>query len=193
MVDLDSLRERLNIAADEHGDDDIIEQMERAAVDIVQTHTRYSYTATGEIVEYVTGLGTRDLYLSHPPVATDPDYGAIEDIAVLEHAAPGDDGTEIDAAASDGFVLRDSRLVRKAGGVWTLGTEYRVTYNGGYAADGEPAAVREAVMQIVAYLYSNLDKAGMRSGTVGANYSWAKEEEPVQAILRLLPYKPVMA
>lgn len=185
MIALDVLRERLNISSDDHTEDELIEQLELAAVEMVQNYTNYTYAAEGSVVEYVAGLGTRDLFLLGTPTA-DP-------TEVLELPNAGDAGEVITAAADDGWERRGSKLVRKAGGVWTYGYDYKVTYAGGYAADSEPAAVREAVMQLVGYLYNNLGKEGMKSGTAGDNFSYAREQEPVKAILSTLPYRPVIA
>lgn len=184
MIGLSLLRDYLRLTESEHEDDDLIMEFEAAAVATVQSFTQIVYGPEGEVVEYVRGVGTADLYLALYP------SGAPSE--VIEHAVPGDAGTEI---TSDGWVLRDTRLVRKSG-VWTRGYEYQVTYAAGYGDGQEPADVRQAVMSIVGVLYRGRGKDGLKTETVGgtaSSYSYGKTDEAIKEIVSLLPRRGVFA
>lgn len=184
MIDLPTLRAFLGLEDDDTEDDVLLaDTIEPAAVAIVQTHTGYTYSATGNVVEYARGTGTADLYLE-ATAAGDP-------TSIIERADVGDEGTAITAAQSDGWVRRGNRLVRKAG-VWTHGHEYAITYPAGYATDAEPALIRMAVMRIVAALYRQRGHEGLRSEAIGP-YTANPNSDAIRDILNDLPRRGVFA
>lgn len=187
MIGLGLLRDYLRLTDLQHDDDELIQELERNAVTIVESATGYRFPAEGDVVEYVKGTGTADLYLALTPTA--------EPSQVLERTDVGDTGTAITAAQSDGWVVRGTKLVRKAG-FWTLGAEYQVTYPGGFEPENEPGDVRQAVMQITGILYRGRGKDGFKSETVGgssSSYAYDKVEDAIKAITDTLPHRGVFA
>jgi hypothetical protein len=180
MIGLTLLRDYLGLTESEHDDDDLIQELEASAVATVQSFTQFTYGPEGEVIEYVVGDGTANLYLSM--------YTSDLPTEVLDS-----EGT----AVTD-FVLRGTRLMHTTG-VWTRGTEYTVTYTGGYGDGEEPADVRMAVMQIVALRYRGRGHEGFQSENVGGaagGYSYTRgvdEHESIKEILALLPRRGVFA
>lgn len=182
-MEVSELKEWLGIEDDHTDDDALLAELIPRGKAIVQTYTGYSYDDAGDVVEYVRGLGTPELFLMLNPTA-DP-------TEVLERADVGDAGAAIVAADSGGWVRRGDRLVRK-GGVWTLDYEYEVRYAGGYAPGAMPGDVKQAWLGVCAVLYRQRGKEGTKSEHIGG-YSHTLTDPGMQEVLALLPRRGVFA
>lgn len=177
MIPVAALKQHLKI---EHitADDAYLADLEAQAVAVVELYTGKVYPAVGERIEYVTGDGTNKLRLALAPILSDPVVDA--DVVVAERSSPGGEATNIVMAEDDGFVVRDTELLRRSGGVWTSGYEYEVTYNGGYAPGSQDEKARGAVRDMVALWYTN------RTPSV-------EREAAALGLLALLGSNPVLA
>lgn len=178
MIELDELKERLG---EEENDahDDVLELLEVAAVEWVQTHTGRYYGAQEEHTEYLDGTGTREMWLRDEPWAASPPS---VDALVIEEESTAGTWVVID---TDDYVIRDYRLIHDS--IWTRGREnYRATFTRGYAEGEEPPKVREAVIALVEHWWGSEGNAGIRSETLG-DYSYTVDRssipERVEALL----------
>jgi len=164
VIGLDELKEFLNITGNES--DELLEQLEQSAVSIIETWQGITYPAAGQQVEYIRGPGASDLYLQFRPSA-DPTQ-------VLERDDVGAAGTAI-----TDWVRRGNFLVRKGSALWRIGSEYQVTYQGGYDLD-EPGNVRQAVKSVVALLFQRRGGELLQSETIGP-YSYTLSSTSISA------------
>lgn len=167
MISVAALKAHLNIPHTLH--DTYLADLEAAAVEVAEQHFGY-LGAAEEVTEYVRGTGIADLYLSDPAAAT-----PVPTVTAAQY--PGDAGD----AATD-FVARGNRLVRTAGGVWSRGYEYAVTYTRGYAPGAQPERAHHAVRMLVAHWYAS------RTPVSDANAS-----KMPHTLDELLPIRPVVA
>jgi hypothetical protein len=176
MIALTDLEVFLGVDAGEKST--LLVELEDAAVNWFTEQTDRYWGAEAETTVLLEGNGRRELYLPEVP-------DSIDNITVLERAYPGDTETEITAADTDGFELRDMHLSRKGGYVWSRGYEYLVTFTRGYeqvdpgppADILAPAAVRQAIKQIVAFWYmegSPADGASQKTSETMGNYSYTR-------------------
>ena len=144
MISIEDLRVHLRAGV---SDDGYIEALEVGAVAHVERETGRYFGAVASDTEYLVGTGGVKLWLKEAPDET------TNPVAVNEAANPGATQTTITAGNDDGFLVRGPRLVRKNGFAWTLGYEYEVAYDRGYAAGSEPDDIRQAVQAIVGLWY----------------------------------------
>lgn len=149
----------------EPGVDDILTALEPQAVIVVERETGRYFGASITHTEIVVGDGTGTLRLAERPNTI---------TSVEERRRAGDTWTEIVETADDGFESRipsaapaRTKLIRKNGRIWRSGWEYRVIYDFGYAAGAEPGDIRLAVKQVVALLYAERGREGLRTESVG--------------------------
>lgn len=156
MIKQADLEAFLKIAADT--DTALLIALEAAAVRWLENRCggRY-FRESSEVTEYHKGHNQEDLFLEELV-----DTG--ETVTVVEQAYEGDaDAETITAGDDDGYVVRDDKLTRKGGYVWTEGYEFKVTYTRGYEELGDttpddidaPPEIRLAVLQIVAFWYNS--------------------------------------
>lgn len=144
MISLADLKTALRITTTR--DDGYLAGLEAAAVAMVQRETGRFFGAQESVTEYIIGGDDDTLFLTDPCSSLPT--------TVKERSTIGGDPTTITASADDGYVLRGTmKLVRKAGNLWTYKYEYEVTYTRGYAANTEPAEIRQLVTQIVSEWY----------------------------------------
>lgn len=171
-------KEWLDIDPADTSEDSLLLDLIQRSWAIVEQAIGWSFSAADTFVETVEADGTGTLWLSRNPTA-DP-------TEVLEMPQVGDAGEAITAAASDGWVRDGVRLLRKAGGVWTRGYRYQVTYSAGYEAGTEPPEVVQAVLGITGILYRGRGKEGFAHETAGPLYSYTKDGG-IGKILESLP------
>lgn len=166
--------------------DTLLEALEERAVDFIQNETDRYFGADAEQTEYVVGDGSGKLYIRERPA----------DITSVEYrTAPGEAWIAITEGASDGWELRLPRsetdggyLLRKGGSVWTSDYEFRVIYDFGYTAGAEPGEIRQAVIDVVAFLYNERGREGLKSETIGDySYSIMAEATGKRSILTSIP------
>lgn len=165
MISLDDLKAYLEIGEADESKDAILTALEAAAVAYVSTQTGRYFGADEETVIVLQGTGTPRLWLPESPT----DVDAVE---VVQFAYVGGDGTAIDAADDNGFVVRGTMLVRKRGLKWDHCYEYQVTFSRGYDEDGEPEDIRQLVRDMVSAKYGQLGKEGFKAETYGG-YSYS--------------------
>lgn len=185
MIDVADLRAWLGDPS-EPGINDLLTALEVRAVDIVEQETERYFGTAGARTEYVKGDGTNVLRLRERPAA----------VTTLEYRAyVGDTWTAIATGDSDGWELRlplsesaGTVLLRKAGAVWSSCYEYKATYTFGYTAGAEPGEIRQAVMDLVAFLYNERGRAGLKSETVGDHsYSTMVDVSGQRSIVTAIP------
>lgn len=132
-------------------EDDLLVELEQAAVAYVQRITGRSFGAApaAAVTHTILGTGIPRLWLPEP--------AALLPATVIERAYPGSTELTITASAADGYVLRNNSLalVRKEGGIWGRGYEYGVAFISGYSEGNEPADIRQAVRMLTAHWYEN--------------------------------------
>lgn len=162
MVPLDALKRALNIPQGTTEHDDLLTDMEAAAVEYVQRRTGWYIGPSAEVTMVVEGGGGGVLWLPEKVSAVS---------AVASQPYEGGDQTAITEAADDGWALRlppgethGMRLVRKGGHGWTRGLEYVVTGTMGYAETqvdpgpndvAAPADDRADVTALVSHWFEN--------------------------------------
>lgn len=160
MIELADLKAHLGTDQVKHDPDrdTVLPKFEAAAVDFVQRETGRYFGASSSFTEYLEGEDDRELWLNEP---------ADSITSVHERCDIGDTWEEILEGDSDGWELRDARLLRKGGCVWQRGYEYRVIYSFGYAAGSEPAEIRQLVTDLVALRWRQRGIEGHTSGKLG--------------------------
>jgi hypothetical protein len=134
-------------------DDDLLEAYEAAAVAAFQ-HDSGKYVGPPEAVtEYLNvNRPERVLLLKDPALAEDLSVSPNILAPIVETVSSGDD---YDIADEADYVVEGDRVIHLTG-FWPWGFRaVRVTYWRGYAADTEPADVRQAVREIVAHMYEH--------------------------------------
>lgn len=160
MIELPALKAHLGtdaVRADPDRDT-VLSSLEAAAVDFVQRETGRYFGASTTFTEYIDGEDDREIWLNEPASSV---------TSVHERCDIGDVWEEIAEGDSDGWELRDARLLRKGGCVWERGSEYRVIYDFGYAAGSEPGEIRQLVTDLVAHRYRQRGIEGHASGKLG--------------------------
>ena len=160
MIAIDELRSWLG-NPDEPGVTEILEDLEEMAVELVQDETGRFFGAEEARTEYIIGDGTRALHLNENPTSI---------TSVARRRLIGDSFETITEGDDDGFELRApesdagrAKLLRKGGLGWTDGYEHRVIYPFGYAAEGEPLRIRQAVLDLVALKYHGRGREGLQT------------------------------
>lgn len=187
MIDVSDLHDWLG-NPDEPRVTDLLTALELRAVDIVQTETGRYFGPSTARVEYLCGDGTNVLRLRESP-------SSVTTVEYRDNV--GDAWTVITDTDVDGWELRPpptsdiaapASLLRKAGYVWSRTREFRVTYPFGYTAGSEPGDIRQAVMDIVAFLYQERGRQGLRGETIGDHsYSIMAEATGVRSMITSLP------
>jgi hypothetical protein len=150
----------------------VLEALEARAVEIVESESDRYFGEAIEHVEQLVGDGSDRLYLRERP---DAENESVPAITVECRAKPADAWTEISASGWEVELPRPAWLgavLRRKGDVWEAGYEYRVTYTFGYAAGEEPGDIRQAVIDIVSFLYLERGRQGLRTETIG-DYSYS--------------------
>lgn len=143
MIQLSAL---LEAARARESDQEYLVTLEGQAVAYAQKRLGFYIGAEEEVTEYLEGTGTSRLWL--------PDNVATAPTSVIERTSPGAaSSTTITESASDGFVVRGRKLIRKARLAWHLGYEYEVAYTRGYAEGEEPEVVRSIVTDLVLHWF----------------------------------------
>lgn len=172
MIEIPVLQRWLGLP-DEEGLTLLLTDLEAAAERIVLTETERHFDVTATLTEYIRGDGSAKLRLNENP-------GAIT--SVDERLNPGDPWEAIVEASAQGFELRAPRagdlagkalLLRRDGLAWRFGYEYRVIYDFGYPDNGEPADIRQAVMDLVALKYHQRGREGLQAYRAG-DVSWTQ-------------------
>ena len=160
MITLTDLKLALQIPSATTTHDAYLEDLEAQAVAYVSRVTgRYLGPEIAAQVFIVPGTGTATLYLPERASAV---------TAVASRSYEGGEETAIATGDDDGWVLRlpagethGTRLIRKGGSVWEVGTEYRVTATIGYDETSGPDDVaaphedRADVTALVAHWFEN--------------------------------------
>ncbi len=156
---------------DEEGVTALLTTLETMAVQLVEDETGRFFGSVEARTEYITGDGTRDLYLNENATAI---------TSVGQRRQIGDSYVTITEGNSDGFEIRApraesgrARLLRKGSLGWYDGYEYRVVYNFGYATNSEPLRIRQAVLDLVALKYNSRGREGLKSFGAGGT-AWSQ-------------------
>lgn len=146
MISLAALKEYLKIDEDETADDDLLEEMEEAAVSIIENETGRYFGPVVELVETLSGNGWAPIWLRADPLE-EGEY--VQPFALELRAFP--DGTWESVADTD-FEVDGGRLYPLV--YWTPGRRtLRATYWAGYETGSEPADIQQAVRELVAKMY----------------------------------------
>jgi hypothetical protein len=142
MIPLHLLRSHLNIDADLTEDDQLIIQMEAAAVEYVQNETGRYFGPIALLTDVLYGYAGAPLWLRATPIMDDDERPFL-----LEEFA-GDVFTPLTAGE---YTVAGARIypVRR----WQTHRMLRATYWGGYLPGDEPADVQQAVREIVTRMY----------------------------------------
>lgn len=143
MLTAEELREAFRATAD---DEAYLTALEANAVAYVQRRLGWYIGASEAVTEYLDGSGTERLWLSDTP-STGP-------TEAVQRTSPGaSDSSTITASATDGFLVRGRKLVRKNGLAWVRGYEYQLAYTRGYASGAEPDDVRMMVQTLTGHWF----------------------------------------
>ena len=137
MIAPDDLVDWLGLGVPSTSDLAMVTDLENRAVAFVEQFTDRHFGPTQTFVEIIDAEGKAALWLKEEP-------GSITQ--VRERAQPGDTWT---AVVAGDFELRDARLIRTGGSVWTAGNEVEVTYDFGYESGQEPGGIRQLVIDLV--------------------------------------------
>jgi hypothetical protein len=131
--------------------DPLLQELERDAVDYVQTRTKAWFGDDGTtIVELKNGTGTAQVLLDNDPAS----ITSVEIRGKLSDARPYDSGTEVWVTVNSGdYFTQGNRLIYYRG-AWPIGeANMRVTYLAGYEPGQEPPIIRKAVIDLVGHWY----------------------------------------
>lgn len=139
MIPIADLKKMLRVTND--AEDDLILELEKAAVEFAQERRGEYYGEPEETAQYFSPyFGQQYIYLSQTPAA-DP-------APVIESF----DGSSWSPVASTDYQIAGATLFNRTG--WSPGERnIRVTYTRGYTAGQEPPKVRHAVRMLVAHWY----------------------------------------
>lgn len=176
MITVTDILARLGDAG-EGADVGVVQSLIDGALAFVESETRRSFRAQAPVEEIIVGRGSRNLWLSEPPVLG-IDYEAI---TVMEAAYPGADPTEIEEGTGNGFAVRllgnertrEAVLVRLGREIWRRGYEYTVRYTRGYTDETFPADIADLVAGLVSLRLSLAGVEAVRSETIGG-YSYTR-------------------
>jgi hypothetical protein len=171
IVALDTLKRALGLDLEDTSEDEALTELEDRVAEWVEGQTKRRFSAPLSTVEYQYGSGTRDLFLKGHL-----DVGEAEPVIAVAVRFPGGDWEE-----EEDFELREDRLVRTDGWVWSRGGEYRITYLNGYTL--APSDVQALVIEMVAGQYgadaaSAAGELGVTSEKIG-DYSYTLGETAV--------------
>lgn len=151
----------------------LLQDLIEGAHAFVERQTRRTFREVAADTVYLTGNGSRRLWLPEPPVMVGSP--AAYDVAVEESRYPG--GTSTTLALATDFEVRmhgsEGWLARLGGSYWKNGYEYAVTYSHGYAADAYPEDVVDVVAGLVALRVQLAGMEATRSESVGG-YSYTR-------------------
>lgn len=155
----------------EPGVSTLLTALEARAVEILETETGRHFGASAPLTEYLRGDGATKLRLNENPAAiTSVEYRTYVGEAWTAIASGDADGWELRAPPAGS--VAGATLLRKAGYRWSTSYEYKVAYSFGYTAGAEPGDIQQAVMEIVAFLYQERGREGLRGETIG-DYSYS--------------------
>jgi hypothetical protein len=160
MIDPEELAQHVTYP---QGHAQVIRTMEAAAVAHLERMTNRYFGPPRDRIEFVQSRDGYTLYLDGPVV---PETAVVVD----ERVYIGGDATAIEEGTSDGFVVRDDRLLRAGGLGWPY--EYEVEYRQGYEVGEEPADVRMAVIELVRWLYGRKSVSGVYLSETLGDYSY---------------------
>lgn len=142
MIGLQDLKLHMKVDAADRADDELILEMERAAVDYLEMETGRYFGPVAVITEALSPRGYAPLYLRTAPFISE-EYPAP---TVESRARGGAWGPEAD------YEIEGDRLIPTT--YWAPGERLiRVTYSGGYSEGDGPPAVRAAVRSLVTRMY----------------------------------------
>lgn len=164
----------------------LLTSLETRAVEILEHETERYFGASTTHTEILVGDGTSRLRIRERPASI---------TSVEYRTRPGESWTAITEGATDGWELHLPRggvaggvLLRTNGYAWTSGYEFRVIYDFGYTAGQEPGDIRQAVLDIVSFLYHERGREGLRGETVGDySYSVMAEATGKRSMLTAVP------
>lgn len=179
MISLEDLKAYLGIAEDDTSEDARLTELERNAVQFIQSQTQRYFGPLELTTEIITGLGHKRLWLAEPPV----EVSSGDPTAMVEEATyPGAEQTEYEEGVDfsvryfgniggpdyQGFLMRLG-----SGTVWTIAYEYEVTYWRGYAEGDEPGDIRQLVLDMCSVKSTLVGREGFRSETA-PDYSYVR-------------------
>ena len=155
MIRLADMKKHLK-AEDHTADDDLIVEIEQAAVAFIQNETGRFFGGIGEITEVVSANGWASIWLQAEPIMDDPDYMPF----TLERRVLGSGWGAVGATE---FEVDGYRLYPLT--YWTPGHRtLRATYWAGYDEGAEPADVQQAVKELATRMYER--RSAMVEGSV---------------------------
>ncbi|WP_340265414.1 head-tail connector protein [Sphingobium mellinum] len=160
LLSLDAAK--LHLRVDDDAEDDLIEVLRDAALQLVEKVCGIRLGVVEGIVATFPGFG-RGMQLGVGPVPT------VEVTAVSYSAV---DGETVDLPDGGWRVAVDGALVAAPGTIWPEGGPVTVTFTAGYAADACPAPLIAAAKLALGYLYAMRDVAmeGEASGGMPAAF-----------------------
>lgn len=155
--------------------------LEKAAVEFIQTQTRRYFGPVKDFKEVIAGTGVGHIWLRAVPV-DQPDFDYNSAIVSVDERQFVNDTPiaveDFEVRSLDGEV----QLIRHAGGVWTDGRDYTVTYRMGYEPGTEPADIRQLVKDLVAYRWESMGREGLKSETLGGYSYTAFDHEDLTGV-----------
>ena len=184
MIDVSDLKVWLGNPS-EPGVGTLLTSLEARAVEIIEAETLRYFGTSITHTELLEGDGSRALRIRERPAAV---------TSVEYRPYPGEAWAAITGGDADGWELQLPRgvgggvLMRKSGYRWTCGYEFRVIYDFGYTAGAEPGDIRQAVFDIVSFLYNERGREGLRGETIGDySYSVMAEATGKRSMLTSMP------
>lgn len=166
IVQLAALKLALGIDEDDTSQDALLTALETRLATWVQEQTHRVFTTPAERVEYRSGSGARELYITgHLDVATPTD----DDILIEERPLYGGGDWTTLVLDEDYEVRNTGAILRADGWPWSRDMEYRITYEDGYTS--APQDVQELVIELVQATSTALSDDGVTAENIG-DYSY---------------------
>lgn len=177
IVSLETLKLGLGLDVVDTSEDELLTMLEDQAATFVDTQTgrKFSAPIEDERTEFVSGLGTRTLFLAGHVSGDEPEI-----VSVRRRALNGIDFEDVDP---EEYILRGDTLV-STGGPWSHLYEYEVVYADGYEVDTAPADIQALVIDLVGIAFSALGEEGIKSETIG-DYSYTLDSAVTTAAASL--------
>lgn len=164
MIELDDLKAAMEISGTES--DALLERLIKVAEAVVDRYCKRTF-AEAQYTEEYKGSGTQYLNLKHYPVSTLTKV--YENVNFIADPIWND-------MTADAYLKAESGQIYVYSGFFNKERHYKIQYKAGYKSDKIPEDVKQACVDIAAYLYQNRKSQGLKSEQLG-EYSYTKLDQ----------------
>lgn len=164
MIEVQELKSWLGILSSDTSYDQVLQDLEKRTVVLLENETDRYFGPVKTITEYVNGNGRTEIWLKEKPIT-------ITSVSYRDYL----DNTWTAYATTD-YEQHDRVLFRLLNEEWPLGKKnIRVIYTAGYDVGTEPEDIRQAVLDLISMKFRQRGTEGMHSQKLG-DYEYTKSD-----------------